>query len=194
MRFIINKFIYYYFLIFLILTILCSIFYYSSNVLLENDFLDSASYFSNDEFFWPLPGYNRISSYFGPRVSPTSGASSMHSGIDIPAQEGSFIYAVLSCKVISTSFRGAGGYTIVTESGEYQISYCHVSPNFVVFPGQVVEQGHQIGTVGPKNVYGAPNNPYKDSNGNPTNGATTGPHLHLTIRKNGTLINPLDLF
>ena len=36
-------------------------------------------------------------------------------------------------------------------------------------------------------------NTYKDSQGNPTNGATTGPHLHLTIKKEGQLIDPLSI-
>ena len=49
-----------------------------------------------------------------------------------------------------------------------------------------------IANVGPKNVYGVLNNPYIDYNGNPTNGATTGPHLHLTIKKDGKAVNPLD--
>lgn len=39
------------------------------------------------------------------------------------------------------------------------------------------------GKVGPKNVYGVLNNPYKDSNGNPTNGATTRPSFTLNIKK-----------
>ena len=38
------------------------------------------------------------------------------------------------------------------------------------------------------------NNPYRDSTGNATNGATTGPHLHLTIRENNLAINPLQFF
>ena len=37
-------------------------------------------------------------------------------------------------------------------------------------------------------------NQYYDENGNPTNGATTGPHLHLGIRINEKYVNPLDYF
>ena len=35
-------------------------------------------------------------------------------------------------------------------------------------------------------------NIYFDSNGQPTNGATTGPHLHLGIRIDGNYVNPLE--
>ena len=34
----------------------------------------------------------------------------------------------------------------------------------------------------------------KIRNGNPTNGATTGCHLHFGIRIDGKYTNPLDLF
>lgn len=30
--------------------------------------------------------------------------------------------------------------------------------------------------------------------GNPTNGATTGPHLHFTVKKGGKYVDPLGLF
>ncbi len=43
--------------------------------------------FSNCDYSWPLPTYHTVSSYFGFRISPTSGASNYHSGIDIPAPE-----------------------------------------------------------------------------------------------------------
>ena len=35
-------------------------------------------------------------------------------------------------------------------------------------------------------------NTYKDETGRPTNGATTGCHLHLGFRINGEYVNPLD--
>lgn len=61
----------------------------------------------NGEFIWPLPGYSYISSYFGSRNSPTAGASSYHSGIDIPAKEGTNILSVCSGIVTFASW-GAG--------------------------------------------------------------------------------------
>ena len=72
------------------------------------------------------------------------------------------------------------------------IMYSHVSPDFIIKNGDFVKQGQIIGNVGPKYVYGVPNNPYKDSSGKPTNGATTGAHLHFCIKKNGKYVNPLD--
>lgn len=50
-----------------------------------------------------------------------------------------------------------------------KISYCHVSPNYIVSVGDDVSIGQIIGTVGPKYVYGVPGNKYTDSAGNPTN-------------------------
>lgn len=147
---------------------------------------------SGNGLLWPTPGYTTITSYFGKRNAPTAGASTAHSGIDIAAPTGSNIVAVCSGEVTFLGFGGAGGYTITIKNETFTTSYCHVSPTFQVYVGQKIGKGQVIGKVGPKNVYGVPNNPYRDKNGNPTNGATTGPHLHFTLRKNGELVNPLD--
>lgn len=59
---------------------------------------------NSSSFNWPLPNNKNITCYFGPRISPTSGASSYHYGIDIGAQEGTPIYSCFAGKVIYTGF------------------------------------------------------------------------------------------
>lgn len=58
--------------------------------------------FNSNKFNWPLPGNKNITSPFGPRKSPTGGASSYHSGLDIAASEGTPIYTCFPGKVIFT--------------------------------------------------------------------------------------------
>lgn len=135
--------------------------------------------FNPDGFLWPLPGYTSISSPFGPRKSPTGGTSGFHHGTDIPAPEGTKFVAINDGEITFCSFLGAGGYTITLSFDNLKVTYCHASPNFIVKVGDFVKQGQVIGYVGPKYVYGVPGNPYKDSTGKPTNGSTTGCHLHL---------------
>ena len=147
---------------------------------------------NSQNLLWPTPNIYKINSYFGKRVAPTTGASTYHKGIDIGAPEGFAFIAVTDGVITFVGFLGGGGYTITLQNDIYTISYCHVSPLFTVSVGDFVSQGEHIGSVGPKNVYGVINNPYRDSNGNPTNGATTGPHLHFTLKINNQAVNPLD--
>lgn len=81
--------------------------------------------------------------------------------------------AIADGEITFRSFLGAGGYTITLSFDNYKVSYCHVSPNFIVNVGDFVNQGQVIGYVGPKYVYGVPGNPYFDGTGKPTNGAST---------------------
>lgn len=183
-----KKFFNIYFVVMFIFVLITTI----SSTSFSNEILNNESISLSRNFAWPLPGYSTITSKFGYRVSPTSGASSYHSGIDIAANPGSNIIAAFSGKVIYTDFYGANGFTVIVENNNYTALYSHVSPNFLVHVNDYVTKGQVIAKVGPKNVYNVPNNPYKDNLGNPTNGATTGPHLHFSIRKDGQAVNPLD--
>lgn len=151
---------------------------------------------TSNDYIWPIPGYTRISSYFGKRNAPTAGAATYHTGVDIPAPEGTSLFAVCDGKITFTGFLGGGGYTITLEPENTNIkfTYCHVSPNYIVSEGDEIYKGQLIGHVGPKYVYGVLGNQYSDENGIPTNGATTGCHLHFGFRINGKYANPLDLF
>ena len=122
---------------------------------------------SSSGLCWPLPGYTYISSPFGYRDIPTAGATSFHGGIDLPAPPGTNIISAVSGKVLSTGFMGSGGCTVVVQNNNYTVIFHHVSPNFLVQSGQTVEQGQVIAQVGPKNVYGFANNPYRDSSRKP---------------------------
>ncbi len=157
------------------LTIFISIFFIPT---VNSDFNNNPSSseildFNPNGFVWPLPGYTQISSFFGKRSSPTSGASSSHSGIDIPAPQGTSFIAVADGEITFRNFLGAGGYTITLSFGNFKVSYCHSDPNFIVNVGDKIKQGQVIGNVGPKYVSGVPGNQYHDSSGRETNGATT---------------------
>lgn len=183
-----KKFLYIYFVVLFIFVLITTI----SCPNISNGTINNEVYVLSKEFLWPTPGYNTITSKFGYRGAPTSGASSFHYGIDIGAPTGSNIVASFAGKVTYTGFYGANGFTVMVENGPYTALYSHVSPNFLVHVGDMVKQGDVVAKVGPKNVYNVPNNKYKDSNGQPTNGATTGPHLHFGIRKDGQAVNPLS--
>lgn len=196
MIYIFKNFTYLYLLLFFIILFI-SIFF-TPFITTSNSSSNSNNYeildFNPNGFVWPIPGYNKISSPFGKRISPTSGASSSHSGIDIPAPPGSKLIAVSDGEITFTEFLGAGGYTITLSFDNFKVSYCHCDPNYIVSVGDRVKQGQVIGCVGPKNVYRVKGNQYFDEKGEPTNGATTGPHLHLGIRVDGKYTNPLDYF
>lgn len=159
----------------------------------NSEFKDTSFHYNESSVFsWPLFGYYNISSNFGYRVSPTSGASTYHSGIDIPAPEGTNIYSICDGIVAYTGFYGSDGYTIIIQNNNYQVIYGHVSPSFLVYKNQIIQENEKIGTVGPKYIDQDSNSTYYDSTGRKTNGATTGCHLHLSIKKGGKAVNPLD--
>lgn len=121
-------------ILFMILFCFISIisFYYTDTYTFSNSIVNNNYFFSNSEFFWPTPGYHTITSPFGKRISPTTGASSNHSGIDIAAPEGSSIFSVLSGEVIFTGFNGANGHTIKIQSNDIIIQYSHLDSPYLL--------------------------------------------------------------
>ena len=123
-------------------------------------------------FIYPIRG--RLTSPFGYRSDPFTGVRSFHSGIDLAAPTGTAVKATLDGKIAETGFnRIFGNYVIITHDRGYQSLYGHLSAIYVK-RGQYVTQGAAVGAVG-------------------NTGYSTGPHLHLSIYKNGSLINPFSV-
>lgn len=97
-----------------IITIIVSIFGYTSS-------FDYSFYNINPEdilistsgFTWPIPNKYYISSYFGFRDINLFGAATYHSGIDIPAVEGTYFLATMSGKITYTGFSGSRTDTLL---------------------------------------------------------------------------------
>ena len=135
----------------------------------------------DDNFIYPTT-YTQISSYYGNRI--LYGNYNFHNGIDFLAPEGSEILATNSGYVEYASFleNGYGNTIIISHNSNLKSLYCHTSENYIVKVGDFVNKGDIIGFVGPKYL----------SNGN-LNGNTTGPHLHFSIFKDNTTIDPFSI-
>ena len=125
-------------------------------------------------FIYPVQS-KYITSHFGMRKDPISGALSFHTGIDLRANTGAPVIAALDGRVsVVTENWLYGKYIIITHDNGYKTLYGHLS-SFSVKQGDRVARGKKIGEAG-------------------NTGYSTGPHLHFTIYdKNNKLINPLDL-
>lgn len=119
------------------------------------------------------PAKGWITSRFGKRVNPVTGAVAMHTGADIAAAPGSPVYAPADGVVIFASYDESygklvsidHGYGVTTRYGHNSQIYVHV--------GQKVSKYDVISAVG-------------------NTGRSTGPHLHYEVRINGTPVNPLN--
>jgi len=118
-----------------------------------------------------IPVHGRISSIFGLRRFFNDQARRPHSGLDIAAPEGTPIKAVESGRVILSGDFFFSGNMVYINHGQGVISlYAHMN-SIDVKTGDKITKGQIIGTVG-------------------ETGRVTGPHLHLAIIANQTLIDP----
>lgn len=127
---------------------------------------------------WPFPVGVPISSWFGPREAPTAGASTNHLGVDFTPGEGVPIQ-IIADGVVREVVLGDNGGCGVNVTIDHMINgalvsskYCHMQRGSVqVQAGQAVTVADIVGKVG-------------------NTGVSTGAHLHLEIRLNGT--EPVD--
>jgi murein DD-endopeptidase MepM/ murein hydrolase activator NlpD len=112
-----------------------------------------------------------MSSDFGYRADPFTGAAAMHAGLDFKGPVGTPILAAAEGKVVLAGFNGGYGKSVEIRHANGLITrYAHLS-GVHVRAGQMVERGVQIGRMG-------------------STGRSTGSHLHFEVRLNGQAINP----
>lgn len=121
------------------------------------------------------PVKGRITSYFSSRTHPLSGSDSFHYGVDIGADNGDPIFAVLDGTVCVSKYDSTYGYYVVIEhSNGVKTLYAHCS-KLLVERGEKVTKGQNIARVG-------------------STGNSTGPHLHFELLVNGVRIDPMTVF
>lgn len=122
---------------------------------------------------WPVPGYAEITSEYGMRVHPITGAYKLHTGVDIGAPMGTSFVATTKGIVSKATYNPAyGNMVIIDHGGGVQTLYAHGS-EIIAQVGQTVEAGDEVLKVG-------------------STGYSTGPHAHFEIRINGQTVNPLE--
>ncbi len=113
---------------------------------------------------------------YGMRIHPIYKIWRMHKGMDFAVPSGSDIFAT-GDGVVTRVQRG-GGYGIHVfikhNYGGYETRYAHMM-RAKVKQGQKVKRGDVIGYVG-------------------STGASTGPHVHYEVRKNGQTLNPINFY
>ena len=112
-----------------------------------------------------------ISSGFGYRADPFTGAGAFHAGLDFKGPYGAPIYAAAKGVVSFAGVRQGYGNCIEIDHGNGLLTrYAHMSA-YRASVGQSVMPGDAIGAIG-------------------SSGRSTGPHLHFEVRINDRAVNP----
>jgi len=120
---------------------------------------------------WPTNGY--VTSHYGNRISPFTGRTQFHAGLDIAADFGTTVVAPARGRVVHSETNGALGRMVELDHGYgLRTHYGHLM-KALVRQGQTVERGMPIGEVG-------------------STGRSTGPHLHYGVEVNGRTVDPTN--
>ena len=122
----------------------------------------------------------RMASGYGYRIHPIYKVRKMHTGMDFSAPIGTPIYATGDGTISDDNGNdkvgghGYGKYVVIDHGYGYKTLYGHMS-KIDVRPGEKIKRGDLIGYIG-------------------NTGASTAPHLHYEVIKNGEKINPINFF
>jgi murein DD-endopeptidase MepM/ murein hydrolase activator NlpD len=112
-----------------------------------------------------------LSSSYGYRHDPFTGASAMHSGLDFPGPLGTPILAAAPGKVVFVGRRSGYGNVVEVDHGQGILTRYAQLSGFTTGVGTQVAAGQQIAKMG-------------------STGRSTGSHLHFEVRLNGVAVNP----
>jgi murein DD-endopeptidase MepM/ murein hydrolase activator NlpD len=122
----------------------------------------------------PLKG--KITSGFGNRTNPVTGAKGLHNGVDVSSPMDSPIVAPLNGIVTSKYNNTLGGNQMIIDSGYAKFGFAHLNRYAEgLNAGSIVSKGQVIGYVG-------------------NTGTSTGTHLHFTLRLNDVATDPSKYF
>ncbi len=113
-----------------------------------------------------------VTSPFGERNDPFTGQRTSHSGLDLRASYEQ-VMAMFDGRVERIGNDDRSGNFVILQHGEYTVCYCHLS-KVLVYKDDSVYAGLPVAVSG-------------------STGRSSGPHLHITARRNGKLVNPYSL-
>ena len=113
-----------------------------------------------------------ITSRFGMRHHPILHRYCLHNGVDLKAHYEN-VFSMFPGRVVSIGHNKRSGKYVIIQTAGYSISYCHLS-SIHVHDSQYINAGEVIAVSG-------------------NTGMSTGPHLHLTTKKDGKVIDPAIL-
>ena len=121
---------------------------------------------------WPVRGGGYVSFEFGPQRHPFTGAFYIHRGIDIAMHRGAEIVATANGTVSRIAYEryNLGNVIEIVHRYGFVTRYGHLE-RVLIEPGQTVQRGQTIGTMG-------------------STGRSTGPHVHYEVSIGGQLRNP----
>lgn len=140
----------------------------------QNKIVKDPEHFNNEPLiknvYSPLSKLE-ITSNYGMRFHPIKKRWIFHSGVDLGANNDT-VRSVIDGTVHSSGYNSGLGYYVKVQSGNYVITYGHLSQYFCLEEMNILA-GQPIGITG-------------------NTGLSTGEHLHFSVHQNGNSLDPID--